>query len=219
MRIFIRKKCWRPTWLGWLIIVIVLLAGGRLFLSYSVHFLAVNHPVKAKTLVVEGWVETYVMLDALDYYRKNGFERMIVTGIPITIYEFIAPYKNTAEAAIFTLRHYGFTDTIYRANIPTNIFTDRTYSTGLMVKSLFDAHPQWEKAVDIYSVGVHSRRSRYLFEMALGKEFDVGIIAHPDRSFQVRSWWRSSKGFRNVTNEMLATPYAMLFFNPDRKQV
>jgi uncharacterized protein (DUF1684 family) len=219
MRIFIQKKCWRPTWLGWLIIAIFILVGGRLFLSYSVHFLSVNHPVKAKTLVVEGWVETYVMIDALDYYRKNGFERMIVTGIPITIYEFIAPYKNTAEASVFTLQYYGFTDTIYRANIPTNIFTDRTYSTGLMVKSVFDAHPQWEKSVDIYSVGVHSRRSLYLFEMALGKEFEVGIVAHPDRSFQAETWWRSSKGFRNVTNEMLATPYAMLFFHPDRQQV
>ena len=217
MRMFKQRKCWCPTWLGWLIIIALLLITGRLFLLLSVKYLAVNDPVNAKTLVIEGWVDTYVILDALDYYKNNGFDRLIVTGIPITIYEFIAPYRNTAEASIYTLKYYGFTDTIYKANIPTNIFVDRTYGTGLMVKSLFDKHPEWEKEIDIYSVGVHSRRSRYLFKKALGNEFKVGIISHPDRTFQAETWWKSSKGFRNVSNEMVATPYAMLFFHPDQR--
>ncbi len=208
-------KCWRPTWLGWLIILIVLIGLLRFFLSYSMRYLAVSHPVNAKTLVVEGWVETYVVLDAMDYYRENGYERMIVTGVPITIYEFIAPYKNTAEATIFTMKYYGFNDTIYSASIPTNVYVDRTFHTGLLVKELFDKHPDWEKSVDIYSVGVHARRSRFLFKKALGMDFKVGIIAHPDRSFQADTWWKSSKGFRNVSNEMLATPYAMLAFRFD----
>lgn len=214
-RIGKQVKCWRPTWLGWLIILIVLVGLLRFLLSYSINYLAISHPVKAKTLVVEGWVETYVVLDAMDYYRDNGYERMIVTGVPITIYEFIAPYKNTAEATIFTMKYYGFTDTIYSASIPTNVYVDRTFHTGLLVKELFDEHPDWEKSVDIYSVGVHARRSRFLFSKALGSDFQVGIIAHPDRSFQAETWWKSSKGFRNVTNEMLATPYAMLAFRSD----
>ncbi len=217
LRIVKQTTCWRPTWLGWLLILLLLVIFFRFFLTYSVKFLSPNHPVHAKTLVVEGWVETYVVLDALDYYRDNGYERMIVTGIPITIYEFIAPYKNTAEATIDAMQYYGFKDTIYRANIPTNVFVDRTYHTGLMVKNLFDEHPEWEKSIDVYSVGVHSRRSRFLFQEALGSEFKVGIISHPDRTFLAESWWRSSKGFRNVTNELIATPYAMLFFNPNRK--
>lgn len=217
MRILKQKKCWRPTWLGWLILVIFLVVLFRLFLSFSVGYLAVNKTVGAKTLVIEGWVETYVLLDALKYYKENGYERMIVTGTPITIYEFIAPYRNTAEATIFALKYFGFSDTIYRADIPTNTYVDRTYHTGLMVKSLFDDHPEWEKSIDIYSVGVHSRRSRFLFRKALSDDFKVGIIAHPDRTFQAETWWKSSKGFRNVTNELLATPYAMLFFNPNRR--
>ncbi len=217
VRIAKRTTCWRPTWLGWLLFLILAGILFRLFLIYSVRFLSQNHPVHAKTLVVEGWVETYVVLDALQYYRENGYERMVVTGIPITIYEFIAPYKNTAEATIVAMQYFGFNDTIYRANIPTNVYVDRTYHTGLMVKNLFDDHSDWEKSIDVYSVGVHSRRSRFLFQEALGPDFKVGIISHPDRTFQAESWWRSSKGFRNVTNELIATPYAMLFFNPNRE--
>lgn len=215
-RLFHQKKCYRPTWFGWLIILLVLAIFFRLSLPLPIKYLSLNKPVNAKTLVVEGWVETYVVMDALKYYHENGYKRLIVTGIPITIYEYIAPYRNTAEATIFSMKHFGFTDTIYRAVIPSNTFTDRTYSTGLMVGQLFDDHPEWEKSVDIYSVGVHARRSRYLFKMALGKLFQVGIISHPDRTFLADHWWKSSKGFRNVTNEMIATPYALLFFNPDR---
>lgn len=210
-----QKKCWRPTLLGWLLIFIILGVLVRMFLTFSIRYLSLNHSVNSKTLVVEGWVETYVVLDALDYFTENGYERMVVTGVPITIYEFIAPYKNTAEATVYTMQYYGFSDTIYTASIPTNIYVDRTYHTGLLVKKLFDEHPDWDKSIDIYSVGVHARRSRFLFKKALGEDFNVGIIAHTDRSFLADTWWKSSKGFRNVTNEMLATPYAMLFFNPD----
>ncbi len=218
-RLFRQKKTYLPTWIGWLVIVLLFGVLFRILLPVPVYYLSVNKPIKSKTLVVEGWVETYVVVDALAYFKEHGYERMIVTGIPITIYEFIAPYRNTAEATIFTMQHFGYTDTIYRAVIPSTTYTDRTYNTGLMVREVFIEHPDWEKSLDVYSVGVHSRRSRYLFKKALGNDFRVGIIAHPDRTFLSNTWWQSSKGFRNVTNEMIATFYAMVFFRPDRDQV
>ena len=214
-QIFKRKTCLRPTILGWVIILFVITVLFRLSLVGIYYFLTVNSPVKSKTLVLEGWVPAYAIKDAIAYYNENDYDRIIVTGLPIVNYEFISPYKNTAEATVLALKYYGYSDSVYIANIPTSILIDRTYNTAVATKMLFDENRNWPKNFNIYSVGVHARRSRFMFEKAFGRDFSIGIIAHRDRTFDPKHWWKSSKGFRNVSNEFVATLYVMLFFHPD----
>ena len=210
-----KKQCIRPTWLGWIVILITLAVIFRLSLVGIYYFLAVNKPVNSKTLVLEGSVPTYVVKDALAYYNQNGYERLIVTGIPIVNYEFISPFKSTAQATIPALKHYGYFDTAYVADIPTNILIDRTYNTAVASRILFDENKSWPKNFNIYSVGVHARRSKMMFKKAFGSDYEIGIIAHRDRSFAPNHWWKSSKGFRNISNEFVATLYVSMFFHPD----
>ena len=212
--LFKRKTCIRPTLIGWIIISIAIVIIFRLSLVGVYYFLAVNNPVKSKTLVLEGSAPTYVVKEALDYYHDNGYNKLIVTGIPIINFEFIAPYRNTAEATARALKYYGFEDTVYIAPIPSNVLIDRTYHTAVVTRMLFEKN-NWDYNFNIYSVGVHSRRSRMMFRKAFGSDYDIGIIAHKDRTFAPNHWWRSSKGFRNVSNEFVATLYVMMFFHPD----
>lgn len=212
--LFKKKSCLRPTLLGWMIILLSLAIILRLSVVGIYHFLAVNKPVDSKTLVLEGSAPTYVVKDALKYYNEKGYNRLIVTGIPIINYEFIAPYRSTALATVPALRYYGFDDTAYVAAIPTNILVDRTYHTAVVTRMLFDEN-NWPHNFDIYSVGVHARRSRMMFKKAFGSDYEIGIIAHRDRTFAPNHWWKSSKGFRNVSNEFVATLYVMMFFHPD----
>ena len=213
-QLFRKRNCTRPTLLGWVIILLFLAVIFRLSLVAVYYFLAVNNSVNSKTLVLEGFAPTYVVKDALKYYKENEFDRLIVTGIPIVNYEFIAPYKNTALATMTAIRKFGFNDTVYIADIPTNILIDRTYNTAVATKMLFDEN-NWPKNFDIYSVGVHARRSRMMFRKVFGSDYDIGIISHQDRTFDPNHWWRNSKGFRNVSNEFVATLYVMMFFHPD----
>jgi uncharacterized protein len=212
--LFRKKNCWRPTLLGWLVILITLIIVFRLSLVQIYNFLAVNKPITSKTLVIEGWVPTYAIKEAVKLYKENNYERLIVTGVPIVNYEFISPYRNTAEATILALKHYGIHDSIYLADIPINIFVDRTYHTAVATKLLFDEN-NWPKNFNIYSVGVHARRSRLMFRKAFGAEYKIGIFAPRDRTFLPHYWWKSSKGFRNVSNEFVATVFVSLFFHPD----
>ncbi len=184
---------------------------------WAYYYLAVNKPVESKTMIIEGWVPTYALKKAVQLYQDEGYDRMIVTGIPIVNFEFISPYKNTAEATILALRFYGIKDTIYLANIPTNVFVDRTFHTAMAAKKLFDEN-NWEHNFNIYSVGVHSRRSRLLFRKAFGSDYKIGIIAPRDRTFLPNSWWRSSKGLRQVSNELMATIFVQLFFYPEHSK-
>lgn len=214
---FRRKNCIRLTLLGWVTLLVFLIVIIRLSLSFIYPYLAINKPIKSKTLIIEGWVPTYAIKEAVKLYIDDHYERLIVTGIPIVNYEFIAPYRNTAEATILALRHYGISDTIYIANIPTNIFVDRTYNTALATKLLFEEN-EWPNDFNIYSLGVHSRRTKLMFRKAFGSDYNIGIIAPRDRTFLPDVWWKSSKGFRNVSNEFVATVFVSLFFQPNKEE-
>ena len=214
LSLFKKRNCIRPTLLGWILVLVVLVILFRLSLVGVYYFLAVNNPINSKTLVLEGSAPAYVVKDALAYYNEHNYNRLIVTGIPIINYEFIAPYKSTAHATVRALKYYGLTDTVYIADIPSNVLIDRTYHTAVVTKMLFDKN-DWAHNLDIYTVGVHSRRSRMMFKKAFGSDYNIGIIAHKDRTFAANHWWKSSKGFRNVSNEFVATLYVMMFFHPD----
>ena len=68
--------------------------------------------------------------------------------------------------------------------------------------------------VDVFTLGAHARRSRLLFEKALGDEVAMGVIAAPDQTYDQDHWWRSSNGVRTVLSELIAYLYAVIFFHP-----
>ncbi len=214
IRLFRKRTLRRPTLLGWLVIITSLIVLCRISLPFMYNFLAVNKPIKSKTMIIEGWVPTYALKEAVELYKEDGYKRLIVTGVPIVNYEFISPYQNTAQATILALKHYGIKDSIYHANIPTNVFVDRTYHTAVAAKLLFDSN-NWPMNFNIFSVGVHARRSRLMFRKAFGNDCEIGIYAPRDRTFLPQYWWKSSKGFRNVSNEFVATLFVTLFFHPE----
>lgn len=217
MRIIFFKRtiCYRPTLWGWLLLLSACFLVVLLFLTQVVHFLSVNDKIPSKTLVIEGFVPGYALKSALDFYAENEYTHLIVTGQAITAHEYASLVDNTADATILALKELGFTDSIYAARVTKNIYINRTYHTAVATKMIFEDHPDWEQRLTVFSIGVHARRSRMMFRKALGSAFSVGIIAYPDRTFDPSRWWRSSKGFRNVSNELIATLYVSLFFHPD----
>lgn len=217
-RIIKKTYCYRPTILGFIIFLIFILVIARLSLPRFHSFLYKENPIESGNMVLEGWVSTYALPDFVKHYKEKGYKNLIVTGIPMTQYEYASDYNYTSQATIQALIHYGFTDTIYEAAIPQNVYQDRTYSTAVVAKSIFEQHPEWGKSFNIYSMGVHSRRTALLFEKAFGKNYNIGIISHNDRTYIGNMWWRSSVGFRTVTNEILAFFYAKFIFSPKKAE-
>ena len=68
--------------------------------------------------------------------------------------------------------------------------------------------------VNLLTVGPHARRSRLLFEKALGSSVEVGVISIPGKDYETGKWWHSSSGVRMVIGETIAYLYARLFFHP-----
>ncbi len=195
-----------------ILVLLVLLV--RVWMGTICRFLSLNEPIPAKTMVIEGWVEDYALKHALALYKKDHYQHLIVTGLPLVHFEDYVQFPSTAAAAAAVLHKLGFKDSIYEAVIPKTVFIDRTYNTGVATRMILDQHPGWGKRFNIYSVGVHARRTHLMFERAFGPEYHIGIIADTDRSFDADHWWHTSIGFRNVSNEFVAWMYVSVFFHP-----
>ena len=91
---------------------------------------------------------------------------------------------------------------------------DRTYASAVALREWFREHDMTVKSLNIVTEDTHARRTRLLFEKALGRSVAVGIIAVPNPDYNAKRWWRYSEGVKDVVSEGFAYLYARLFFFP-----
>ena len=123
-------------------------------------------------------------------------------------------YKNYAELAATILEQLGLDKNMMVVIPAPPVIKDRTYASAVAMKNWLTASPRPIKAVNLVTLGAHARRSRLLFEQALGPGITVGIIALEDPRYDHRHWWRSSLGVRTTLGEIIAYGYARFFFRP-----
>jgi uncharacterized SAM-binding protein YcdF (DUF218 family) len=212
-----RRQCLVPTLRGWLLLALssaalVLLAARTLY-----PFMAVTDSVPGGVLVVEGWVPDFILKEAVTEYKQGQYARLFVTGIPLTQGAPLSEYKDYAHLGAATLLKLGLSTNDVQA-VPTGLTRrDRTYATALSLKSWWREHEMAPTKVNLVTAGPHARRSRLLFEKALGQGIAVGVIAIPANDFDERQWWNSSQGVRIVTGEALAYAYVRLLFHPPKE--
>jgi uncharacterized SAM-binding protein YcdF (DUF218 family) len=67
------------------------------------------------------------------------------------------------------------------------------------------------RSINIVTEATHAHRTRLLFQKALGKHVQVGIIAVPNPDYDKRRWWWYSEGVRDVLGESIASLCQTLF--------
>ena len=70
---------------------------------------------------------------------------------------------------------------------------DRTYGSAIALQNWFREQNLAVRSLNVVTEDVHARRSRLLFQEALGKDIKVGIIALPNPDYDWRHWWRYSE--------------------------
>jgi hypothetical protein len=208
-----RKEVWFPTWRGWLLILLVtamLVIGATMG---AVPFLAAVRPMHQGVLVVEGWIPDYAMEEAKRVFESHSYKFLVVTGVPIEQGYYISKEKNFARLAVLTLKELGMKEEAIVPIMVANAPRDRTYATARQVRVWLDAKSITDP-VDVFTLGVHARRTWLLYRLALGNKYTSGVIASSDRSYDPHAWWKTSSGFRTVTSEIIAYVYAKLLFNP-----
>jgi uncharacterized SAM-binding protein YcdF (DUF218 family) len=99
--------------------------------------------------------------------------------------------------------------------VPSHVMDrDRTYASAVALREWLREHNMAVRSLNVITEDTHARRTRLLFEKALGKNVKVGIIAVATPDYDARRWWGYSEGVKDVVSEGVAYLYVRLFFRP-----
>ncbi|MEO6744536.1 MAG: hypothetical protein ABIS28_08350 [Caldimonas sp.] len=214
-----RREVLLPTTGGWLLLLAVVGLAAILIGRALPDLLTVDEPARgrdgrgAKTLVVEGWLEARDLERALPEIRSGRYQRVLTTGGPIESWDDAARWPSYAERAAAYLTSRGTAGLAISAVTAPPTDNDRTYRSALAVREWTRAPGVGLEAIDVYSVGIHSRRSRAVYRLAFGPEIEVGVLAAPNRD-DVRRWWTNSRGAKAVLGEAVSLAWTTCCFWP-----
>ncbi len=212
---FDRKKRWSLSWRGRVVVASALLLVGALVLKGVYPFLAITHRVNANILVVEGWIHEYAIRTAVKEFQSNHYQRVFATGGPVGgSGGYINDFDTSASVGADLLKKCGLPDERLQM-VPSRVMDrDRTYGSAVALRNWFRDHNMVVSGIDVVTEDLHARRTRLLFQKALGKNVQVGIIAVANVDYPANRWWRYSQGLKDVVSEFAAYLYARLFFWP-----
>ncbi len=210
-----RKERWGLTSRGWITLTLAVVLMGW-WLVLDIHpFLAVTHRVPARILVVEGWIHIYGVDAAVKEFKAGGYDRVLTTGGPVE--------GMGNSSSIYDTDAYQSAGLLKKAGMPAEVVTsvpsrfagrDRTYNCAVALREWFRENDPQVTAINVFTEDAHARRTRLLFQEALGPGIKVGIISADNPDYDAKHWWRSSAGVREVIDESIAYIYAELFFWP-----
>jgi len=203
-----------PTWRGWLLLGVIFWVMAIVIIRGAYSFLAVSDTKPGGILVVEGWAADYALERVVTEYRQFSYEKVYVTGGPIERGAPLSQYKTYAELGAATLVALGLSTNAVQPVPGLRVKQDRTYACAVALKKWLNENGTQPTRINLLTVGPHARRSRLLFEKSFGKNTPIGVIAVREPDYDTRHWWRSSQGFRAVTDEAIAYVYARLLFHP-----
>jgi uncharacterized SAM-binding protein YcdF (DUF218 family) len=214
---FVRKPCWvLSVWAKFLLLLLVLaLAVATLLGIYP--FLAITQRVNADVLVVEGWIHPYAIRTSVEEFKSHSYQRVFTTGGPVAGKGgYINDYQTSASVGADLLKEAGIPSELVQI-VPSHVIgRDRTYSSAVALRDWFREHDVQVRSLNIVTEGAHARRTRLLFEKALGPGISVGVISVNSPDFNAKRWWRYSEGVEDVIDEGVAYVYARFFFYPSR---
>jgi hypothetical protein len=205
------------TPVGWAVLLIGFSSVLISIILFVHPFLAPTKPVGGDILVVEGWLPDYALEEAKERFQQGGYQLLVTTGGEISVGYHLSEYKTRAELAASILKNLNFPeDKIIAVPVHKNFKKDRTYHSILALQRRLYEEGFNEASIDMVSLGVHARRSWFLYEKVFSS-VNVGVVAISPNGYDASRWWLSSEGVRNVISESIAYLYARFIFSPPIK--
>jgi hypothetical protein len=206
-----RRPRWGLSARGWLAAVVALLVAG-VGVIHGIHpFLAISEVTDASILVIEGWVSSALHESIAAQVRRRGYEKIVIVRGLRPIGDDIESGRHSAALLAQTLRRATRVRSVQTLHFPLPA-RDRTFQAACETRRWLAEHSGDTTSVNVLTVGPHGRRSRLLFQRALGSSVSVGVISIPDSEYEAGRWWRSSPGVRSVIGEVVAYIYARAWF-------
>ena len=212
--LFRQYRVWLPTIWGW-IVLFGLFVTTCIFGARNIYgFLAPNDPVRAHILVIEGWLAPEELDQAVQIFKKGGYTKVVTTGGPVLDWTELMQRSDYAGlAADYLVRHGVPQDSILVVSSPASA-QERTFLSAVMLRKTVKQSGITLDAINLFSSGPHARRSRLLFQMALGPKVQVGILAAIPQEYDPRVWWQASSGAESVILQSIEYIWVECFFWP-----
>jgi uncharacterized SAM-binding protein YcdF (DUF218 family) len=209
------RERWWLSWRGRLILAFAVVLVSVLVFRSVYPFLAITHRVNANVLVVEGWVHEYAIRAAVKEFQTNHYQRVFTTGGPVVgTGGYTNDFMTSASVGADLLTKNGLPNESVQM-VPSRVMDrDRTYGAAVALRNWFRDHNVTVAGINVVTEDLHARRTRLLFQKALGDKVAVGVIAIPSPDYDARRWWRYSDGVREVIGESIAYIYARFLFCP-----
>jgi hypothetical protein len=219
--LFHRRHVWLPTVWGLAVLFGALAVAGVALVAAMPSFLAITEPARgvdgrgARLLIVEGWLTDAELDQAAATFRRGRYERIVTSGGPIEVWMGMpAPWQTFAERGERYLATHGLADAGVTAIAAPASMQERTYVSAVAVRDWAAGSHLRVDAVDVYTAGVHARRTRAMFRAAFGPQVEVGVIAARPSGFDARRWWTSSAGTKLVLGETISLAWTACCFWP-----
>jgi uncharacterized SAM-binding protein YcdF (DUF218 family) len=200
LQLFSRRTIWWPTWLGWSCLLLLIGSGVGWWFLAGEAFLAQTQRVLAKVLVVEAWIGRDGMQAAKEEFEAGKYEWLIAAG-GYTGEGWMERRWSYAQMAEKELLRLGVPRDRLLAAQARETDAQRTYESALATMAVLEKHGLEGAAVNVFTRGPHSRRSRLVFAKVLGSKTLVGTISWSLPESQVGSWWRSSDRAKELVTE------------------
>jgi hypothetical protein len=223
-RLFRRREIWLPTFAGTVVLLAIAFGACALVLPHLGTFLAPSERATggdgsgARTLVVEGWLDDDALADAVAFVRGAHYERIVTSGGPIETWRELQPWPSYADRAAAYLRQHGVTTPPVIAVPAPELAQDRSYLSAVVVREWAKAQGLSPAALDVFTAGVHARRSRLVYRLAFGPAVEIGVVAAPPHRYRLDRWWQTSEGTKAVLGELLGVAWTKCCFWPTSEE-
>ena len=210
--LFRKHSLWLPTWQALLAAAVIIGAVAWIFIANIHSYLAVTERAEgAKILVIEGWISDVALAQQLEGFEPGEpYDHIFTTGSALPKGYYLSEYRSYAELTAKTLEHLGVPGEHIIVAATDHKTSDRTYQCAVAFKEKLAASAAIvgrPGAVDILTGGVHSRRTRSVFQKILGEEIEVGIISEDQGGYDQRRWYTTSEGVKSVIIETISLVY------------
>lgn len=206
IQLFQRRTIWWPTAKGWLLALLLAGVPLGLWCWCGENFLAVTDRQPARILVIEGWIGIEGVTAAKAEFDRGGYDCVVATG-GMSGNKWDTRRWSYAIEAYELLAKLGVPPAKLVLAEPADVPSHRTFVTAWAVRRALADHHLHPGPVNLFTHGVHARRSRLVFSKVLATDEPVGVIAWAPDGYFSDPWWGSSERALDLLKETLGYPF------------
>ena len=209
LRLFRHCTILCPTWVGSFCIAAILLVLVAAWIKYGESYLALTHRLPADILVADGWIGRKGLRAAVDEFERGGYRYIVASG-GLTSGRWEDKPSSYAEMAAGEMIRLGVPKERIVVATSENTESHRTFESAVAVwRALRDAGIE-PKALNLFTLGPHARRSALVFDKVNPHGVKIGVIGWLPPEYKTEAWWRSSERSRELLEETVGYLFEVL---------